>query len=444
MTTWNDLSIREKAEMMRAAVRNGITTLPEIREAYNKFAEGGNTDNNTTTPFTPFLNDTPMQAAMRQLNIDYSKPENRAATYSATHPVSPSNGGFIANSDGTFTKVNPNSAIRTMAEPAAEVASYMPVIGDAMYAGEVYDAAKQGNYSTAAALAGLIALPNFIEKPLRNLRGTISKARNYLNPSLKVPEMTDAYIMKSIGNAYQYKKSPEYKDLVKRASEESKQRGFGEFSEELFTIPNEELPNVTFSKRDKDSFGGYTPATNTINLDRAQIVNTETPYHEGLHWQHIGEPEGPKYKRWTKASDKQLPNDVKDMLYDEYYFSPERTQRNNASKYLKSKVDDIVRDDTPKNAEIMKPNELHAHTADAGRAIGLKPFEPYPTGLFGRIRVNNAIKNSMKANDQLTNLKRSTDEDRRNFWAALTQNYIPGIGLTIGTTNMIFPNSSKD
>ena len=41
MKTWNDLSIREKAEMMRVAVRNGITTLPEIREAYNKFAMGG-------------------------------------------------------------------------------------------------------------------------------------------------------------------------------------------------------------------------------------------------------------------------------------------------------------------------------------------------------------------------------------------------------------------
>lgn len=40
--TWNDLSIPEKAEMMRVAIANGITTLPEIRQAYNQFAEGGN------------------------------------------------------------------------------------------------------------------------------------------------------------------------------------------------------------------------------------------------------------------------------------------------------------------------------------------------------------------------------------------------------------------
>lgn len=42
MGAWDSLSIREKAEMMKAAIRNGITTLPEIKQAYNEFAEGGN------------------------------------------------------------------------------------------------------------------------------------------------------------------------------------------------------------------------------------------------------------------------------------------------------------------------------------------------------------------------------------------------------------------
>lgn len=40
--TWDNLSMTEKSEMMRVAIENGITTLPEIREAYNKFAKGGN------------------------------------------------------------------------------------------------------------------------------------------------------------------------------------------------------------------------------------------------------------------------------------------------------------------------------------------------------------------------------------------------------------------
>ena len=39
--TWNSLSLADKAEMIKVAVANGITTLPEIRSAYNEFAKGG-------------------------------------------------------------------------------------------------------------------------------------------------------------------------------------------------------------------------------------------------------------------------------------------------------------------------------------------------------------------------------------------------------------------
>lgn len=40
---WNALTMAEKAEMMKVAIQNGITTLPEIRKAYNEFALGGDT-----------------------------------------------------------------------------------------------------------------------------------------------------------------------------------------------------------------------------------------------------------------------------------------------------------------------------------------------------------------------------------------------------------------
>ena len=38
---WDDLSISDKAEIMKVAIANGITTLPEIRRVYNEFAKGG-------------------------------------------------------------------------------------------------------------------------------------------------------------------------------------------------------------------------------------------------------------------------------------------------------------------------------------------------------------------------------------------------------------------
>lgn len=39
--TWDTLSLADKAEMMRVAIDNGITTLPEIRKVYNEYAAGG-------------------------------------------------------------------------------------------------------------------------------------------------------------------------------------------------------------------------------------------------------------------------------------------------------------------------------------------------------------------------------------------------------------------
>lgn len=41
VSDWDDLSISDKAEIMKVAIANGITTLPEIRKAYNEFAKGG-------------------------------------------------------------------------------------------------------------------------------------------------------------------------------------------------------------------------------------------------------------------------------------------------------------------------------------------------------------------------------------------------------------------
>lgn len=38
---WDNLSILDKSEMMKIAIANGITTLPEIKKAYNEFAKGG-------------------------------------------------------------------------------------------------------------------------------------------------------------------------------------------------------------------------------------------------------------------------------------------------------------------------------------------------------------------------------------------------------------------
>ena len=41
MSSWNDLPIKDKADIMKVAVRNGITKLSDIRDKYNELALGG-------------------------------------------------------------------------------------------------------------------------------------------------------------------------------------------------------------------------------------------------------------------------------------------------------------------------------------------------------------------------------------------------------------------
>lgn len=54
---WDGLSLQEKAEMMKVAVRNGITDLKTIKEKYNEFAEGGDTKQPVTTGGAGYIPD---------------------------------------------------------------------------------------------------------------------------------------------------------------------------------------------------------------------------------------------------------------------------------------------------------------------------------------------------------------------------------------------------
>lgn len=75
-TAWDNLSMLEKSEMMKVAVRNGITDLKTIREKYNEFAKGGyldwkekaskykhlDIDNDRTYDYEGWYNENPQRA----------------------------------------------------------------------------------------------------------------------------------------------------------------------------------------------------------------------------------------------------------------------------------------------------------------------------------------------------------------------------------------------
>ena len=52
MNNWNNLSLKEKADVMKVAIGNGIYNLSDIRKAYNEYAEGGPKNNGNPRPIT--------------------------------------------------------------------------------------------------------------------------------------------------------------------------------------------------------------------------------------------------------------------------------------------------------------------------------------------------------------------------------------------------------
>ena len=48
MGNWDNLSMRDKRDVIRLHVKNGVTNLGSIRESYNTYSQGGNLYGGTT------------------------------------------------------------------------------------------------------------------------------------------------------------------------------------------------------------------------------------------------------------------------------------------------------------------------------------------------------------------------------------------------------------
>ena len=262
----------------------------------------------------------------------------------------------------------------------------------------------------------------------------VSKAAKAIEKSISntdiLPEvLTDSRIRKALQDAYDYKHSEGYTNLIKEARKESINRGTGGFSEDMFYKGIfEETPEVKFEDRPVGKLAAYNKETNVISIDPKQIrLNEEVPYHEGLHWQHIGHPEigtFPKREAWLKASELGSPNAPD--LFDAYHDSPEYNdwqEAKNIGRYYDSKINEVVYPNIPEDARMRFPWELTAHTKEAGKALGIADFAPYP----GYEKVKDYITKARKYDDYLWDLKAESEEEAKNFWKLLTGNYMPAI-----------------
>ena len=166
---WSQLSMSEKSDLMSLYIRNGISSLEEIKKHYNSFADGGQM--NINGPDEPNF-----VGGATALKKDYNyELEHLADKYAITakgpwHDYGINNPSSSQKSHwNELTRMYNRVAQRPNYEylNPINIAEYAPVIGDAIDAGRsVYDL-QQGNTGVGLAGLGLLALPNFIEEPLK-------------------------------------------------------------------------------------------------------------------------------------------------------------------------------------------------------------------------------------------------------------------------------------
>lgn len=258
----------------------------------------------------------------------------------------------------------------------------------------------------------------------------------------KVSPTKESYkgLYSQLSAAKKYKESPEYADLVRKAAQESEKLGIGDFPEDLFISQNGKSIKLIFENRPKGELGEYVPEDNVMKLDMLQSEGMEVPYHEGIHWQKVGNPDniGPNFSKWWEARKSGQSDDVQRKLFENFRNSEEYTRyikRRNADRYLEYKVDNAL---YPFADDYLRARgELQAHGLEAGRAIGLKPFLPYP-GLKGAL---DAISKARTYNPYLNNVKSGGEENVKRFWDILTGQYAPSLilsglaGTEYGLTN---------
>lgn len=229
---------------------------------------------------------------------------------------------------------------------------------------------------------------------------------NYIRDFIRGPQ-----IEKDIADAYLYKKSPEYDDLVRKTIMDASSAGYN-FTKDPF-LPNTEYPVLRYKVLEPGTLGEYEIVRNRISIDKlqndfSQMHNVaNTGYHEALHWQRVGSP-----RDGAHFLDKSDP-----------YYSTKKNIFDEVGKYTNYKIREALVKDAP--YYISHGGELPVHGLEAGRHLGIKPFSEYPGYNEARLIIDDAI----KYDSWLDYIKYDTPEGVKNFWKLLTGNYMPAIGV---------------
>ena len=187
---WSQLSLKDKSDLMSLYIRNGISSLEEIKKHYNSFATGGQMNTDGSKEDKNIDNNIPNfvgGATALNPNYDYSL-EHMADKY----PViteGPWHDYGIHN-PSVSQKAHWNELARMYNRVAqrpdyeylnpSNILEYTPVIGDAIDAAYSIDDISKGNVGIGVTSLGLLAMPNAIEKPLKGIGKTIINTLDHI------------------------------------------------------------------------------------------------------------------------------------------------------------------------------------------------------------------------------------------------------------------------
>lgn len=264
--SWKDLSMADRAEYIKAGVQNGITDLSHIKKSYNEYENDKLETSNSTEK--NLLN--------KAIGNTFKKiPE-------AIRGVEQEVNKYADEFKNTF-----GISLR-------DAAGIIPYIGDALDIKDISEDITNKKYGEAALGAGLLLLPNAIEKPLKYAAKGLREALRYANDfSISLPLTINAIAKKRYVPFMSKAKKQEYLDeLDFRIRSEvgpftreivnnnvrvrnNNNNGIKEFtpdflqkfaSSSMNTSPYPFFPKVEFKQVIPGAYGLYYPSENIIKL----------------------------------------------------------------------------------------------------------------------------------------------------------------------------------
>lgn len=325
---------------------------------------------------------------------------------------------------------------RTVGNMGKEILSATTPLGDIESAKDIYQDARSGNYGQAALGAGLLLLPNFIEKPLKALKRVgkkvVKAANKYPAKNLEVNLNPDrswnmdkihSDVDKGTKEAIDFLESDVKKETELYNKELAKRLGYEHFTPypngadrarvkvtpdyETITYPNGEFAGRVYLDPN--------PSNDMLQYNKHYNLHP-TAYHETLHRGYYG-----------MADKDRMP--IGGNLF-EHVKRKTNTRDFYNFKTKKLLVPENEAPDLATHKYLFEEGEAAANTMELGKRLGLQPGQEYP----GRQALEQMLKEfSESGNEHAFITKYLNMKHPKRVWNALTGKYFvyPLIGTTL-------------